>query len=63
MTDAGFVLAGYAIVVGGVVAYGIALHRRIATARRRAGVIDGNSPRRDELTPSSGPVSRPEVEP
>ncbi|HSK97277.1 MAG TPA: hypothetical protein VK891_11715 [Euzebyales bacterium] len=35
MTDAGFVIAAYAVIVGGLALYTVTLWRRIAAVRRR----------------------------
>ena len=63
MTDAGFVLAGYAVVAGGVVAYGVALLRRLAMAQRRAAAMVVEAQRRGESTPSSAGIDIPETVP
>ena len=34
MTDAGFVIAAYIVIIGGLVLYTLALWRRLAAARR-----------------------------
>jgi hypothetical protein len=34
MTDAGFVIAAYSVIIGGLALYTLALWRRVASARR-----------------------------
>jgi hypothetical protein len=62
VTDPGFVLAGYVVVVGGLTAYAVALRRRIATARRRAAAVAEETPYRGEPTTSSAPIGARETE-
>ena len=40
MTDAGFVIAAYTVIIGGLGLYAVALWRRVASARRELGRDD-----------------------
>jgi hypothetical protein len=37
MNDAGFILAGYGVILGGLALYAVTLLRRLASARRELG--------------------------
>jgi hypothetical protein len=39
MNDAGFILAGYGVILGGLALYAVTLLRRLAAARRAAGSL------------------------
>jgi hypothetical protein len=39
MSDAGFILAGYGVILGGLTLYAVTLLRRLAAARRAAGPL------------------------
>ena len=46
MTDAGFVIAGYGVILGGIALYAALLARRLGSARDESGrTDDSDSPR------------------
>lgn len=48
MSDAGFVAAAYAVVLGGLAVYAVSIARRVRTARRLGGAIRSAAERDDE---------------
>lgn len=57
MTDLGFVIAGYGVILGGLGVYAVLLLRRLASARRTLPPAPADPVRPDEAVPSAEPAS------